>query len=84
MAREPDKPAKRTILTGTAQPVMNSVERAREYLKDRPEPFRPESTKRKNFRTTKKPEKDQDEEPPTQVAENRGEGETEDDDRPDE
>jgi nucleoside-diphosphate-sugar epimerase len=49
VAKEPDKPARRNILTGAAQPVTDSVERARDYLKDRPESSRPPST-RKNRR----------------------------------
>ena len=49
MAKEPDKPARRNILTGAAQPVTDSVERARDYLKDRPEPSHRPST-RKNWR----------------------------------
>jgi hypothetical protein len=40
MAKEPerDKPTARRPLTGTAQSVTNSVERARGFLKDRLEP----------------------------------------------
>jgi len=55
MAKEPDKPARRNVLTGTAQPVTDSVERARGYFKDRPEPSRPPST-RKNWRREPKRE----------------------------
>jgi hypothetical protein len=46
MAKEPDKPRARTILTGAAQPVSNSVERARAYLKDRPGPSSPPSRRK--------------------------------------
>ena len=56
MAKDPerDKPIARRPLTGTAQPVTNSVERARRFLKDRPEPHAAPS-KRKSFRP-KRPE----------------------------
>ncbi len=85
MAKEPEKPRSRTILTGTARRVTDSVERAREYLKDRPEPFRSESTKPKSFSLRwKKPEVDLDEKPPPDAPEPEGdggeEGEDEDDD----
>jgi hypothetical protein len=62
MAKEPEKPARRNILTGAAQPVTNSVERARGFLKDREEPHAPPS-KRQTFRRTK-PESDDEKEPP--------------------
>jgi hypothetical protein len=47
--RKPGTPRRRAILTGTAQRVADSVERARGYLKDRPEPSRPPSMQRKSF-----------------------------------
>jgi hypothetical protein len=50
MAKEPDKPVRRTILTGTAQPVTNSVERAQGFLKGHSEPSPKPSTKRNRRR----------------------------------
>jgi hypothetical protein len=50
---KPDKSTPRTILTGAAQPVTNSVERARKLLGDRPEPSAPPPRERKNFRPRK-------------------------------
>ena len=50
---KPDKSTPRTILTGAAQPVTNSVERARKLLGDRPEPSAPPPRERKNFRPKK-------------------------------
>ena len=72
MAKDPqgDKPIPRTPLTGTAQPVTNTVERVRGFFKDRPEPSRPPSTERKNFR--KKP-KAEDDEPTPEPQENEPE-----------
>ena len=60
MAKDPQG----TILTGAAQPVTNSVERARGFLKDREEPHAPPS-KRKKFRRTK-PKTDEEREPPAE------------------
>jgi hypothetical protein len=65
MAKEPDRPRTKTILTGSAQPVTNSVERARGYLQHRPEPSYPPSTARKNFRK-RKPESHREENPEAQ------------------
>ena len=77
MAKEPerDKPMARRPLTGTAQPVTNSVERAREFLKNRPEPHAAPS-KRKSFRA-KKPEIE--EEPEATTPDSEGEQENGDD-----
>jgi len=61
---QPTKPSTRTILTGTAQSVTNSVERAREYFKGHAEPTAPPK-ERKNFRRSK-PTGDQVEEPNTE------------------
>ena len=76
MAKDPqsDKPIARRPLTGTAQPVTNSVERARGFLKDRPEPHAAPS-KRKSVRATK-PETD--EEPEATTPDSDGEQEIED------
>src|SRR5215213_7951455 len=59
MAKDPqgEKPRARSPLTGTAQPVTNSVERARRFLKDHPEPHAAPS-KRKSVRP-KRPELDE-------------------------
>jgi len=80
MAKEPEKPARRQILTGTAQPVTNSVERARGYLKDRPEPSRPPEPTRRGY-SYKRPEIDGEREPPAEreTAEVDGVEETEPD-----
>ena len=53
MASEPkrDKPNPRSLLTGTAQPVTNSVARATEHFKGHPERTAPPAKERKNFRT---------------------------------
>jgi len=73
MAKEPEreKPIARRPVTGTAQPVTNSVERARGFLKDRPEPHAAPS-KRKGVRA-KKPETD--EEPAATTSDSDGEQE---------
>ena len=68
MAKEPDKPGRRTILTGTAQPVTNSVERAQGFLKDHPEPSPKPSTKRNRKRREEQPP-----EPETNTPESKGE-----------
>lgn len=54
MAKDPtrDKPSFRNLPTGTARPVTNSVERAREHFKSHPEPAAPPSS-RKNVRPRK-------------------------------
>lgn len=74
MAKNPqrDKPTARAILTGTAQSVTNSVERARGYFKDTPEPTRPPSKQRKNFRT-KRVEIDGEQEPTAEREANKPE-----------
>ncbi len=66
MAKDPDKRF-RTLPTGAAQSVTNSVERAREHFKGHPEPTAPAST-HKNFRTRKP---DQVEEPTTEPDDNK-------------
>jgi hypothetical protein len=65
MAKDPEreKPTARRPLTGTAQPVTNSVERARGFLKDRPEPHGAPS-KRKSVRA-KEPQADEEPEATT-------------------
>jgi hypothetical protein len=67
MAKDPKdppvKPTTRSPLTGTAQSVTNSVERARGFFKDHPEPSAPPQQPRKSFRTARKPEVDGIEEP---------------------
>jgi hypothetical protein len=64
-------------LTGTAQSVTNSVERASGFLKDHPETSKPPS-QRKNF--TRKKRSKVDEEPPAEPEANKLEidGEEED------
>jgi hypothetical protein len=62
MAKEPDKPRARTILTGAARPVEDAVERAQGILKDRPGPSRPPSQERKAVR--KRPPEIEEEPPP--------------------
>jgi hypothetical protein len=78
MASDPkrDKQSTRTLLTGTAQPVTNTVERAREHFKGHPEPSRPPSKERKNFRK-RKPEIDGVEEGPAEPEANRPESDGE-------
>ena len=71
MAKDPSppRPPKRPLLTGTAQPVANSVERAMGYLKGRPEPARPASKERKSFKT-KRAQVDGEDEPPAEPVAN--------------
>ena len=81
MARDPpgEKPRARSPLTGTAQPVTNSVERARRFLKDHPEPHAAPS-KRKSFRP-KRPELEEEPEattPDPDMPDSDGEPESED------
>ena len=52
MVKDPKAPP-RTILTGTAQSVSNSVERARGYFKGHPETTAAPPQARKNFRRSK-------------------------------
>ena len=74
MSKDPQQRT-RPVLTGTAQPVTNSVERARAFLKERPEPSRPPAAQRKNFRQ-RKPEPEGGGEPSAEPAANQeGEGE---------
>jgi hypothetical protein len=83
MAKEPERPRTKTILTGSAQPVTNSVERARGYLQHRPEPSYAPSATRKNFRK-RKPEGPREENPAAQPrtdeaqSDSKGEGTSED------
>ena len=78
MAKDPDKPSPRSLLTGTAQSVTNSVERAREHFKGHPEPGAPASKARKNFRT-RKTEPDVAEEPAGEPEDNKPERNGEED-----
>jgi hypothetical protein len=70
----------RSLLTGTARPVTNSVERAREYFKGHPASTAAPEKERKNFR--KKRREDEAEESPTEPntdkPEREGEEEVED------
>ena len=60
MASEPKRDkSPRSLLTGTAQPVTNSVARAMEHFKGHPERTAPPAKERKNFRT-KRPEPEAD------------------------
>ena len=70
------KPSTRTLLTGTAQSVTNTVERAREHFKGHPEPSRPPSKDRKN-RRTRKPETEEAQHPPGMPRANSPEGQDE-------
>jgi hypothetical protein len=72
MAKDPQNSTTRSLLTGSAQSVTNSVERASRYLKDRPEPSTPPS-QRKNFTRKKRPEVDGVEEPPAEPRANTAE-----------
>ena len=51
--RRPGSRAPRTVLTGTAQSVSNSVERARGHFKSHPATTAPSPKERKNFRRSK-------------------------------
>jgi hypothetical protein len=72
MAKDPQKPTPRSLLTGTAQSVTNSVERASGFLKDRPETSKPPS-QRRSFSRKKRPEVDGVEEPTAEPRANKAE-----------
>ena len=63
MASNPDrdKPKTRSLLTGTAQPVTNSVARAMEHFRRHPERMAPPTKERKTFHA-KRPANDDAEE----------------------
>jgi hypothetical protein len=69
-----DQPSPRSLLTGTARPVTNSVE-AREYFKGHPEPTAAPDKERRTFR--KKRREDEAETPPTEPTTDEPEGEEE-------
>jgi len=74
MAKEPEreKPKARRPLTGTAQPVTNSVERAREHFKGHAEPAAPASKKRKTVRARKPDVEEPSSEPEPEMPEGEG------------
>jgi len=77
MAKDPKAPP-RTILTGTAQSVSNSVERARGYFKSHPDATAaPPPKERKNFRRSKPKADEADEVEESEDDRSEGAGETE-------
>jgi hypothetical protein len=65
---ERDKPKTRSLLTGTAQPVKNSVARAMEHFKRHPDPTVPPAKERKTLRTKRPADNDAEEAQPEAEA----------------
>ena len=65
---ERDKPKTRSLLTGTAQPVTNSVARAMEHFKRHPERTAPPTKERKSFHTKRPADDDAEESGPEPEA----------------